>query len=945
MARPKEPTHKTQKKLFALSGNRCAFPGCDLKFVNDEDLVAAVCHIEAASPGGQRFNPKQTDEQRRQLDNLILLCPNHHVFTDNVDKYPVQTLRDMKEAHEARIEELLSQGDQAPRIAPSKLPKTGGGELVGRAEELAWLEGAWESGSTHVVSIVAWGGVGKTSLVKEWTARLAARDWAGTGLQDVERYFDWSFYSQGTKDQTSATADLFIAEALEFFGDPDPKAGSPHDRGDRLSRLVAQRPTLLLLDGLEPLQYGPGPVRGELKDPALKALLKGLAQRPLQGLCVITTREAVKDLKTYHGKTVDERTLEHLSDEAGAYLLHSAGGRRAGAAEIEPEDEELMEACREVQGHALTLQLLGGYLGRFHKGDIRRRDKVKLRKADAKTQGGHAFRVISAYERLFSGRLGILGWLERLVWKEARVRRAEGATPLSVLRLLGLFDRPANQGCIQALLEAPTIPGLTGPLTGLAEEDWNDTLDQLSKLGLIASDSEGSDSEDAPLDAHPLVREYFGEKLKKENKEAWQAAHRRIYEHLTTTTEHQPATLPGLQPLYQAVAHGCLAGLHQQALFDVYVARINRGTESNGFYSTNQLGAFGADLGAVACFFDETWTRLSPNFSLAEQAWLLGATAFRLRALGRLNEALEPMRAALELGVTQQNWKAAASRASNLSELELTLGKVKEAVADGAQAVTFADRSGDGFIREVNRTTHAEALHQAGRRQTALPLFQEAEALQAERQREYPRLYSLRGFQYCDILLAEAERAVWRRFLAAEGSRRGWGGGVGEGEGLAGVCEEVAERAKEWIAWRVPEDSRLDIALIDLTLGRAVLYRGVLADGYLPAASARAHLEAAVDGLRAAGRSDYLPGGLLTRAWLRFLEGEEAASRADLNEAWEIADRGGMLLFQADVSLTRARLFGDLSALQKAREIIGETGYGRRMPELEDAETALGVGG
>ena len=35
----------------------------------------------------------------------------------------------------------------------------------------------------------------------------------------------------------------------------------------------------------------------------------------------------------------------------------------------------------------------------------------------------------------------------------------------------------------------------------------------------------------------------------------------------------------------------------------------------------------------------------------------------------------------------------------------------------------------------------------------AKALFQDAERLQAERQPNYPRLYSLQGYQYCDLLL------------------------------------------------------------------------------------------------------------------------------------------------------------------------------------------------
>jgi len=847
-------------------------------------------------------------------------------------------------------------GNEARPIAVSKLPH-GAEVLVGRDEELRRLDDAWAHSGTHVVSIVAWGGVGKTALAVEWMTRFAKRNWEG-----VDAYFDWSFYSQGTREQGAASADQFIAAALGHFRDADPQAGSPYDRGERLARLVAQQRTLLILDGLEPLQHGPGPLEGQLKDPALGALLKGLAQRPFAGLCVLTSRERVADLGPFHGKTVDEWELEHLSNEAGAKLLHRAGAKRAGAASIGPGDHELREASREVQGHALTLQLLGRYLALAHGGDVRRRDRVRFEKADAETQGGHAFRVIAAYER----------WLREEGESGAR---GDAERQLAVLRLLGVFDRPADAGCLEALRKPPVIAGLTEPLVGVAEEDWNTALTQLAELGLISRPSASPVPPSTfSVDAHPLVREYFAQQVRTENAEAWRAAHRRLYEHLCQTTQHWPDTLDALQPLYQAVAHGCQAGLQQKACHDVYNDRILRGAGSGGNYSTFKLGAIGADLGAVGCFFQQPWSRPSRNLLPADQAWLLNEAAFRLRALGRLTEAVEPMRAGLEMRIEQKNWKQAAISASNLSELELTLGRVSEAVGDGEQAVTFAERSEDAFQRMGKRTTHADALHQAGRCDQSLRLFREAEAVQAERQPHYPRLYSLPGFRYCDLLLADAERAAWCvcRVLARKhvsgaddtkepteptstgASKTGEPSGPTAGckqspydlEACAAACDEVAERGRQWFQWRGPTDPLLDIALDHLTLGRAALYRAILSQSRLPnhhssfilQHSTTDDLNAAVDGLRQAGQMDELPRGLLTRAWLRFLQGDESGCRADLDEAWEIAERGPMPLHQADVHLARARLFRDRQALALARRLIEDHGYHRRDEELADAE-------
>ena len=97
----KQPSGQTLKKLFACSGNICAYPGCDQKLVTEgEEIIGEVCHIEAAMPGGERYNPNQTNKERANFNNLILLCPIHHKETNDVKKYTVKALKRIKAKHE-----------------------------------------------------------------------------------------------------------------------------------------------------------------------------------------------------------------------------------------------------------------------------------------------------------------------------------------------------------------------------------------------------------------------------------------------------------------------------------------------------------------------------------------------------------------------------------------------------------------------------------------------------------------------------------------------------------------------------------------------------------------------------------------------------------------------------------------------------------------------------
>jgi len=638
-------------------------------------------------------------------------------------------------------ETLVDEGQLGFKTDISRIIKYAPAELIGREAEITLLSDAWEKAvrgepeRPHVLTFVALGGEGKTALVAKWAAGLAHKDWPG-----CDAAFAWSFYSQGTREQHAASSDTFLKEALTFFGDPM-MAGSaqgPFEKGRRLAQLVGARRALLILDGVEPLQYAPtSPTPGEFKDQGLAALLKGLAASS-HGLCVVTTRYSITDLRAYWQATAPEVKLTCLSAAAGVALLKRLG--------VKGNQKEFETLVADVKGHALTLSLLGTYLRDAHAGDIRRRDRVKLEEADAEEQGGHAFHVMDAYVKS-------LAMGGNTAQESERARRA-----LALLSLLGLFDRPATADCLGALWKGDAIAGLTDVLVGISEAQRNMVLRRLEEARLLTVNRDAA-NQLVCLDAHPLIREYFARRLR-QRPEVWRAAHRRLYEHLCATTpdKTQP-TLEDLEPLYQAVAHGCQAGMTGEARVRVFRDLIRRGKRA---YSLVELGAIGSDLQAIACFFETPWGRVSTALTGAAQGWLLNEAAFCLRALGRLTEALEPMRVSGEMDVKVKEWDGAARSYSNLSELELTLGEVAGAVRDGEHSVTYADRSGDAFLKMGMRTTHADALHQAGRRAEAEARFRDAEKMQAQRQPEYRLLYSLQGFRYCDLLVATPERAAWQ---------------------------------------------------------------------------------------------------------------------------------------------------------------------------------------
>jgi tetratricopeptide (TPR) repeat protein len=756
-----------------------------------------------------------------------------------------------------RADTLLVFDDTRPegvKINIGRLPETPYENLVGRDKELKRLDDAWLSQNTNIFSLIAEGGAGKSALVNEWLIRLQDNSYNGAHV-----VLGWSFYSQGSKERATS-AEEFLNWALDALG-ITVTTTSASAKGEAIAEAMAKRRVLLALDGVEPLQHGLDSQQGELKDAGLRALLRRFASTPPakeHGLVVLTSRLPVKDIARWSDTTAPVVDVEKLSDEAGAALLRDNG--------VWGTDNELKAAAHDFDGHPLALGLLASFLKETQTGDVRRRDHIRAFFADPENpRHDHAKRVMESYEK---------EWL------------AGQPALFAIMHIVGLFDRPASGDCLNALRAKPAIDGLTDQIVGIDDDTWKRAVARLREVRLLASlDPAAPDA----LDAHPLVREWFGERLKATNETAWKAAHGRLFEHLRDTTKEGDApTLEDLAPLYQAIAHGCRAARHQEALDDIYVDRLCRRTARGlEFYSRVKLGAIGSDLAGISWFFDKPYAIPVATLNPTDRSWVLGEAALRLRAQGRFAEALPAYRAALQMAEDAQHWDNAASRASNLSEVELLAGEVATAGVTAEQSIALADRGREEFHMIVSRGILGDVLRAAGRNDAAAQAFADAERRQKKLQPYYPLLYSLGGYLYCDMLLAEGD------YPTARG------------------------RATQTMKWTRQHGSLLlSIALDTLTVGRAHLGLALATarTHEMSAAMrddvriARAHFDEAVDGLRAAGTSDYLPRGLLARATFRRSVGDWDGAMRDFEEVEEVAEPGPMKLHLCDLALQRARL-------------------------------------
>jgi tetratricopeptide (TPR) repeat protein len=776
---------------------------------------------------------------------------------------------EIKERQSLRGEQPNASVRQPTYVHTTLLPETGYKRLVGRDTEVERLDKAWLDVKVNIISLIAEGGAGKSALVNEWLKRMQAHNYPGAAT-----VLGWSFFSQGSTERATS-AEAFLNWALEKLNIKLTATGASV-KADAIAEAMMRHRVLLLLDGAEPLQHGPGPQLGELKDLGLRALLRRFAATPpgaAHGLIVLTSRLEIKDIASWQDGAAPVIDVYKLSDKAGAALLRDNG--------VVGPDTELNVAARDFGGHPLALGLLASFLKETQAGDVRRRDHIRSLMSDTANAGhDHARRVMESYEK---------EWL------------AGRPVLLAMMHIVGLFDRPASGDCLDALRGEPVIEGLTDQIVKLRDGEWKRTIARLREVHLLAPpDPAAPDA----LDAHPLVREWFGEQLKQVNEAAWKAANGRLYEHLRDTTgEGERPTLEELAPLYQAIAHGCRADRADEAL-SLYIRRICRVKPSGDFeyYSFRRLGSFASDLAAFTSFFEVPFQSVNPRIPAKQQDWILNITGSALVSLGRLVDALPALRATKLSTESSLAFSNASIAAANLSETELLVGEIASAISTAKVAIDYANKSQGAYELIVSLSTCADALHHAGRLEEAMELFATAQQVEGE-------LYSVAGYRYGSVLLTKGEYSAAREFAPQIATKQ---------DGL----------------------SPLGLALEHLLMGRAVLAltlkRARQSNTATDLQTIRSCLEQSTIGLQKADQRDDIPRAYLADAVFRRSRADWDGAARSLDEVAEIADPGPMRLHLCDRALERARLaFARCEAFAPFNGIL-ETDPPR--PELPSAD-------
>jgi hypothetical protein len=143
-------------------------------------LLGRAAHIEAASPLGARFNPRQTSEQRRHADNGLWLCSDHaDVVDDATSTYSVDLLKQARDAHYARIQGKIRIGRPTVLRAVQASARDWPATLDGRSDgvfceppELDTLLARLTDDATRLVALLGGPGSGKSAALARLLPRL-----------------------------------------------------------------------------------------------------------------------------------------------------------------------------------------------------------------------------------------------------------------------------------------------------------------------------------------------------------------------------------------------------------------------------------------------------------------------------------------------------------------------------------------------------------------------------------------------------------------------------------------------------------------------------------------------------------------------------------------------------------------------------------------------------
>jgi tetratricopeptide (TPR) repeat protein len=553
----------------------------------------------------------------------------------------------------------------------------------------------------RVISVVAAGGVGKTALVYEALHQATRSDRAGL--------FVWSFYED-------PHTDAFLRAAYIYFtGENDAPAGGMLERLQLA--LSGDVPHVLILDGLERVQSEGAPHRrGELEDLQLKRLVRALAGGVGSARALVTSRFPLVDLESWTGAGHRAILLDDLEQPVALEVLRAWGVKGDDAALA-----RLIEPLN-MRGlyHALSVAVLGSYLGNFAGGDPNRAPDFSL--DDAQESDPKAWRLIRILEQY---------------------AQALTAAERDLLARLALFPRGVKVELLGWIVQSGGE--VAGALIGLADQQLVKHLDRLKALGLVFRyETDGQ----VVYSAHPFLREFFRNLLRTKPESIHESVRARLAD-LVLSLESSPITSPSepaiLDQYELLIEQTLLAGRVPEA-FDLYRDGLG-GYRNLGWI----LGENGRGLRILARFVPrDDFSLIESHLPLLGRGILVNALGLFALNLGDLNRARAAFlhsrdlaRSALDRSISAQN----------LAGIELDSGHFREVLDYSESAVSLGTEAKDNALVTFSLAYRATAHFALGDITAAAADFQRVTELEGE------RVFGLRGIWEAEGKLARGDRS------------------------------------------------------------------------------------------------------------------------------------------------------------------------------------------
>jgi transcriptional regulator with XRE-family HTH domain len=609
--------------------------------------------------------------------------------------------------------------------------------FVGREGVLARLRAWSDAPAGGVAVLVAVGGAGKTSVVARFLALVSERPRPG-GV------FVWSFYED-------PRVEAFFEQAVAYVV-PEGERCKPGEREAALEAALRGGAHLLVLDGMELVQETGAPglthggggtlsTYGRIEDTSLRRLLTRLARGLGASRALVTSRIELTDLTNEDEGFVCLR-LDSLSDAEGDALLRSWG--------LHGDARDLAPLLAHVQGHALSVAMIGSYAATFLEGDASRALGIEL---------GPAAREDPAARRL----LDVLGSYAKALPPEER----------DLMARLSLFPSGADARVLAAIARAGGA--VAGALAGLDEDHVKGALRRLERLGLVFGSVEGT-----RYTTHPFIGQYFRSLLHVAPAEVHAVTRATLAAQLESHRV-RPTGKALLDAYEELLAHARAAGAVEEA-WGIYRRSLG------GFAQLGlRLGEMTRGARVLRGFLEGGPEGVDHRLSTDTRGRVLYDLGLYTGALGDLTYAARCYRAHNEVMQGEANLPARVVGLRTLAYTERLRGELRDALAL-ATASTDLARAGE-LPGEAARglALRASILHDLGQVRLAREAFEEVRRMGDE---PFARRALWEAEHAAELGELDAARSATERNV--ETCRTlGWEGHAAHGETLLG---EIALR-------------------------------------------------------------------------------------------------------------------------------------------------------